>query len=192
MTVQIGYTDSEIFKQQPNGLLNNLSADMLMEEAKLATKNTNHTPDFCLLNYGGLRYSLPNGKITLADVYQMMPFDNELVILKLSGEKVDSIFKYIAFTGGQPIAGCTIEVAKNKYRNAKINGKDFDKSKSYFVLTSDYLASGGDKMNFLQNPLASFDTGLLLRDAMINYIKKESSKGRKIIASNEKRIKLLR
>jgi len=191
MNVELGFSDREYFKKKPNGLLNNLAADMVLEMTRKNMEGLDYSPDFCLLNYGGLRHPLPKGIITLSDVYQLMPFQNEVVILELKGGKIDSLFNYIAFTGGQPIAGCRLRINNHQYLSATINGKKFDKTKSYFLVTSDYLANGGDHMSFLQNPIASYKTGLLLRNAMINYIKAETAKGNKIIASNEERIKTI-
>ena len=189
MNVELGFSDREYFKKKPNGLLNNLAADMVLEMTKKSVGKKKYSPDFCLLNYGGLRHPLPKGIITLSDVYQLMPFQNEVVILQLKGEQIDSLFNYIAYTGGQPIAGCQLKINNHQYLSATINGEKFDKTKSYFLVTSDYLANGGDRMSFLQNPVASYKTGLLLRNAMIDYIQAETTKGNKITASNEERIK---
>jgi len=191
MNVELGYSDKEYFKKKPNGLLNNLAADMVLEMTIKSVEGSTYSPDFCLLNYGGLRHPLPKGIITLSDVYQLMPFQNEVVILELKGGQVDSLFNYIARSGGQPIAGCKLEVNNYQYLSATINGKAFDKTKNYFLVTSDYLANGGDRMSFLKTPIATYKTGLLLRNAMIDYIKEKTAMGKKVEASNEERIKII-
>ena len=190
MNVELGFSDKEYFKKKPNGLLNNLSADMVLKMTRLNTKGATYYPDFCLLNYGGLRHPLPKGIITLSDVYQLMPFQNEVVILQLDGKQIDSLFNYIARSGGQPISGCKLEINNNQYLTAEIDGKKFNINKTYYLATSDYLANGGDRMSFLKNPIATFKTGYLLRNAMIDYIKAETAQGKKIIASDEERIKI--
>lgn len=190
MNQELGTTDFEIFKNQPNGGLNNLSADMVYEISKQIFTEEASKPDICLLNYGGLRYPLPKGKITLANMYQLMPFENEIVLLKLRGSQVDSLFEYIAQTNGQPVAGCILTVKNNHSVKAEINGKPFDSSKAYNVVTSDYLADGGDKMSFFKNPLDKIKTGMLIRNAMIEYIKQKTSKGEIIKRNLEERIKI--
>ena len=191
MNVEIGFSPKEYFKKKPNGLLNNIAADMVLEMTRKSLGNTGYSPDFCLLNYGGLRHPLPKGVITISDVYQLMPFQNEVVILKLSGLQIDSLFEYIAATHGQPVAGCSVTVRNGHYISAKIGGKPFDKNRAYYLVTSDYLAKGGDRMKFLQNPQATYKTGMLLRNAMLEYIKEKTAEGKKIIASDEERIKIL-
>lgn len=191
MNEVIGISNQEIFKNQPNGSLNNLAADMVFEITKQTVSEGNFIPDFCLLNYGGLRYPIPKGEITLANIYQLMPFQNEAVILKLTGIQIDSLFNYIAFTNGQPISGCEIIIKNGKFIEAKIGGIPFDKSKTYNLVTSDYLADGGDKMSFLKNPLEAFKSGILIRTAMIDYVKQITSRGELIKANNEERIKII-
>ena len=57
------------------------------------------------------------------------------------------------------------------------SGEDlsFDETKNYFVLTSDYLQEGGDKMNFFKNPVSLHKTGYKIRTAIIDYFKKVDS-----------------
>ncbi len=56
--------------------------------------------------------------------------------------------------------------------SVNINGKPFDESSTYFVATSDYLITGGDKMDFLKEYQSTTDTDYLIRNAMIDYFKK--------------------
>ncbi len=191
MNKQLAFSDREIFKKKPNGLLNNLSADMVLEQTRKQLGKVEYYPDFCLLNYGGLRHPLPKGVITLSDIYQLMPFSNEVVVLKLSGLQVDSLFRYVAATGGQPLAGCTVEIKDGNFVQAFIGGKKFDKNKDYYVLTSDYLANGGDRMSFFKHPEAIYKTGLLLRNAMIDYVKERGERGEHIVADPAERIKII-
>jgi hypothetical protein len=53
----------------------------------------------------------------------------------------------------------------------KINNQKFDLSENYFVLTSDYLQSGGDKMDFFKNPISLFKTDYKMRHAIIDEFK---------------------
>ena len=52
--------------------------------------------DFALTNSGGIRESLPAGKITKGDVLAVLPFDNVLEVVALSGSEVRRLFDYIA------------------------------------------------------------------------------------------------
>ena len=56
---------------------------------------------------------------------------------------------------------------QNERSNKHIGEKEFDKNKDYYVLTSNFLQEGGDKMNFFQNPLELYSLDLNLRELLI-------------------------
>ncbi|CAN5521093.1 hypothetical protein BH11BAC1_BH11BAC1_29140 [soil metagenome] len=58
-----------------------------------------------------------------------------------------------------------------------IQGQVFDSTKSYRIVTSDYLANGGDKMDFFKNPIKLETTGILIRDALLDYCDAETKRG---------------
>ena len=94
-----------------------------------------------------------------------MPFENELVIMEL--EKVDflQLLQYITSRGGEPFSG--VEIIMNGDGIILSQSLDLNKGKIR-VLTSDYLANGGDKMSFFQDKQQTM-VGVKLRDAIINY-----------------------
>ena len=165
-------------KAQPEGALGNLVADIVFEKG-----NERYRPDdfkyadFCLLNNGGLRVSLPQGEITKGKVFELMPFENEIVILTLNGEKVSELIHYIISVGGQPVSGLQIKSMSQPNSQALIQGVPFDKNKTYKVITSDYLSAGGDKMEFFKNAIKVETTGYKIRDAIIDYLTNEKEKG---------------
>ena len=57
-----------------------------------------------------------------------------------------------------------------KILSAKINGKDFDENKTYFVLTSDYLQNGGNHMNFFKDPVGLVNLNYKIRTAIIDEL----------------------
>jgi len=160
---------------------------MVLKMSRKHSGTAGMMPEICLLNYGGLRYPLPKGPLTVGNVFQLMPFENEMVILELSGNQIDSLFRYIIASEGQPVAGCKI-IKKHKDYQAFINEKPFEISKNYIVVTSDYLADGGDKMSFFKNPITYYRTGILIRDAMIEYIKEFQKENKTLKPNTEERI----
>jgi len=185
----IAYSEQAMIKGNPEGVLNNFVSDLTLLIAKKYYKPVDSTSiDMCLLNTGGLRASLPKGNITLGKVYELMPFENMLVVITLSGEKTKQMFDYIAKMGGMPIAGFTMGMKDTLAIDPTINGKAFDITKSYKVVTSDYLAGGGDKMSFFKNPLKREDLSLKARDAIIEYMKEETKKGNALKAQLDNRI----
>lgn len=164
-------------KGQPEGELGNLVSDIVLAKANERSKQK---VDMCMLNNGGLRSSLPAGDITLGKVFELMPFENELVVVTLEGKKVQEMLNYAASNGGMPLAGLTAEIKDTTAINIKIGGENFDSSKIYRVATSDYLAGGGDKMKFFKNPISLEVTKLKIRDAIIEYMREENKKGNKL------------
>ena len=84
--------------RKPSGNLNNWVADAVFVNQ---TRNVRLSePTFCLLNTGGIRSTLNKGEITKGDIYKLMPFDNELVWVKLPIEMLKDIEDYLMTKGG--------------------------------------------------------------------------------------------
>ncbi|PWS27087.1 hypothetical protein DHW03_13855 [Pedobacter yonginense] len=186
MNAVIGKADSMLSKGKgPESLLSNFFADACLIEAKKIDANIDFTMPSTT---GGLRNSLPKGNITLANVFELMPFENELLVLKLKGTDVQDLLQFIAQSGGQPVAGITLKINNKTATDVKINGQAFDASKTYSVLTSDYIAGGGDDTFGLQHPIEKKTLGLKVRDALINYIKTQTAEGKSITTTLDGRI----
>jgi len=153
--------------------LGNLLADMCYEMANPIFKNNSGVPiDFSMFNYGGIRATVPNGKVTKEHAFKLMPFENELVIVNITGEKVIELITYfIEEKKAHPLSkNIELLIEDNNY-TLKINDEVFDKNKTYSVLTTDYLQGGGDKMDFFKNPNKLTKIDYKMRDAIINYFK---------------------
>ena len=189
MNIVLNTANEDLEVGRPESKLGNLVSDLSIEVAKSYYKPLdNKSIDFCLLNKGGLRTSIPQGPITLGLVYQVMPFENELVVVTLSPEKVTELFDYLAKKGGEPISHASMGIKDDKAINVLINGQPIEIDRNYKVLTSDYLARGGDKMNFFLDPIAYEMAGIKLRDAIIVYFEKMAIKNQTIEAKIEGRI----
>jgi len=187
----IGYSEKHLFKANPEGLLNNLIADIVLYEANIRCTEMGKDihVDMSLLNNGGLRAPIQAGTITVGNIYELMPFENLIVIIELSGKDTRQLFNFVAQQKGLPLAGATMSIQKDDSAgNIFIADKPFDENRTYFVATSDYLANGGDKMSFFSNPVSVLKTDYYVRDAIIHYIK-EQTKNKKVIDSKlDKRI----
>ena len=117
-----------------------------------------------------------------------MPFDNQLVVVTLNGDKTKEMFKYIVVKGGEPISGYKMGIKDTMAVKIEINDKPFDESKVYKIVTSDYLANGGDKMVFFNNAIKVESLGHQIRDAIIEYIIEENNKGKMMNSKLDKRI----
>ena len=186
----LAVSDQVLMKSNPEGLLGDFTADITLTKAQefCSEQKDSCAAEICVLNNGGLRNPLPKGTITLGNIFQLMPFENEIVILKLKGEAVKEFLDFVANKGGMPIAGMRMKIKNSMANEVTIGGKPFDISKSYSIVTSDYLADGGDNMTFFAKPIKKIITGKKMRDAIIEYLKDESKKGNIISIKKDGRI----
>ena len=147
--------------------------------------------DLSVTTQGGLRVPLPQGNITTGHIFELMPFENEMVVLTLSGESVQKLFDDAAARKITYIGNATYTVADGKAQDIKIKGQPLDPNKSYTLLTSDYLAGGGDKLDMLKNPIKYEKLGLLLRDAIHQHIQQLTAAGKQVTAPAEKRVTII-
>ncbi len=184
------YSEHVMERGTPEGKLNNFVADLVMDIGKELYEPSDNKPiDFCLLNYGGLRVPLPEGEITFGRVFELLPFENEMVVVTLTGEKTQELFDYLAnASAGMPVSGLKLVIENDQAKKIEIQGQEFDKNRNYKVLTSDYLAGGGDSMNFFLQPLNYELLGMRIRDAIILHMQDVHSRGEKIRADLDGRI----
>lgn len=174
----------EIVKARPEGPLNNLMADAMYETGKL--KNIHF--DVAYTNYGGLRIPLPKGNIQLYKIYELMPFENLLTTVKFSGTDMQNFFNYVAEGGGDPISGARFRIKDKKATDILINGEPFDISKEYTLLTSDYMANGGDGGAIFSKATDRKEYNVKLRDALLIYLQEQTKAGKIINPANDGRI----
>lgn len=176
-------------KNTPEGLLGNFVADLILKKAnEYYDSGEGGKVNICILNNGGLRTPLPQGDITRGKVFELMPFENEMCVLTFSGNSLKNLFDYLAKSGGAPVAGVKMGIENGNPVNIMVNGLSFDTAKTYRVVTSDYLANGGDKYSFLRDTLERSDLGIKIRDAIIQYITEEKKAGRPLDAKFDGRI----
>ncbi|MCX8019295.1 MAG: 5'-nucleotidase C-terminal domain-containing protein [Chitinophagaceae bacterium] len=188
----IGYADMTLEKQQPEGTLGNFMADAYLTMAK--DKYQTHV-DAAFMNYGGIRLTqLPAGPVTLGKIYELMPFDNVLILQKVKGEVLQQFLDLIASRGGWPVSGLTMQIQKEepgksdyKAVNVKIQGKPLNPDAEYIIANSDYIANGGDNAEMLRS-IPQISNGYLMRDALVDYIKKLKSEGKNIRVTLENRV----
>ncbi|HZH55256.1 MAG TPA: 5'-nucleotidase [Sphingobacteriaceae bacterium] len=187
MNSVIGQSEQRLTKSggQSETLLGNFFADALLQEGR------KHDPEieFSFGTKGGLRIELPQGDITVGHIFELMPFENKLVILELSADKIEQLAQYIAASNGQPIAGMTLEISNGRAQNIQIGGQALQKNKVYKLLTYDYLANGGDNSKGLDNPISRVDLSQKVRETLLDYIEGMTEKGQSINTQLDGRVK---
>ena len=177
MNTPISYSP-ETYKKNDgelNSTLSNMFADATYEMTnpvfyKMSGKNI----DIVLLNNGGIRSIISRGNISEKTAFELMPFENSIVVLELSGLSIIKMIDYLRKVKLQhPISGLQITL-NNDYsvNEVKINGVSIENEKKYNVATTDYLLEGGDKMYFLAETTKTTYINYKMRDILIDYFKK--------------------
>ncbi len=161
-----------------NTAIGNLFADATLEQANpVFNKRTGKNIDLVLLNHGGIRAIISKGPISARTAYQIMPFENSLVVATLKGEHIKELVTYLQLAKrAHPIAGLNIVLNEDYSLNkATINGQPIDHTKAYNVLTNDYLFNGGDRMDFFQKRDSLYVLDYKVRNALLDYFKKKDT-----------------
>lgn len=165
----IAKSEEALLKTDVESTLGNFFCDAVIFETKKLLGKDSSLLDVAVFNKGGLRNSLPKGNITVGNIFELMPFDNEVVLLKLSGTQFKDMCYKIVEKGGIPVGGMRLTMKGSVPTDITINGKAFDETKDYWVVTSDYLANGGDSYTFFKNPKDKKVMNVLLRNMIITY-----------------------
>ena len=189
MTKVIGHSAMLMSKKSsdtlPESLLSNFFADAVMEQAKKIDPNI----DFAIPSTkGGIRVDLPKGPIMVSNIFELMPFENELVVCTIKGTEARRLLEFIAASNGQPVAGLQMKIENKQPVQVSIDGQPFDINRNYRVLTSDYVSNGGDNTLGFKDPIEKKILGLKVRDALMNYVKEKHAEGKTITAQLDGRI----
>lgn len=188
MNVVIARTAVSLEKKQPQGSLGDMMADALLQ---MARKKFGVAVDAATLNFGGIRLGqLPAGDITIGKVYELMPFDNLVVLQTMSGKTLQELLNHIAGRKGWPVSGLTMQIKGKEAVNVNINGAPIDEMANYTIALPDYVAGGGDDCNMLKN-IPQQNRGYLFRDALIEYLKGITQSGQELKANPDKRVSTL-
>ncbi|MCG8579200.1 MAG: 5'-nucleotidase C-terminal domain-containing protein [Bacteroidales bacterium] len=185
MQKTIGVAERELSGGFPEGLLSNFVTDLVRQECN--NLDGFEPVDVSIVNVKGLRIPLQMGEITVENIYQLMPFENEIVFLTMTKEQMEMLFNFMASVGGDGISGASFGIKEGKAINIKVNNKALE-DRTYIVATSDYLADGGDHFEVFRKAIKREGTGLKVRDAIIEHIKALSVEGRKVNSELDKRI----
>jgi 2',3'-cyclic-nucleotide 2'-phosphodiesterase (5'-nucleotidase family) len=183
------YNVAPLQKAKPEGTLNNLFCDIQLQLVN--RQYPQFAPMFCVMNYGGIRLtSIAAGSITRGKVYELMPFDNELVVAKINGSTVREIGKLIAGKGGEPIAGIRMQIHSQVASDIRINGETVQDTLVYYLLLSDYMLNGGDGYGFVkEQAIALYPLGIKVRDALIGEMEWMQAKGLMLTGKTDGRLK---
>ena len=172
MNVQIGYAPEKMWVAEPENPMLNWASDALWEQAKKVYEGK---VDIAIVNMGGMRCEWPAGPITRANVFELMPFDNHLVVLTLKGSDVLALCQSFATYGGQGVAGMRVKASKGKLQEVRIAGKPVKPKALYTVATSDYLMGGTDHMEALTRYVDCWNSDYVIRELYLDAVQQQDT-----------------
>ncbi|MBR5854496.1 MAG: 5'-nucleotidase C-terminal domain-containing protein [Paludibacteraceae bacterium] len=167
LNVAIGYAPEMMTVRQPECNMLNWASDALFA---MAQKRYPSQVDMAVVNIGGMRCEWAVGDITRRHIFELMPFDNELVVLTMKGESILQLCQACINRGGEGVAGLRIKARDGKLLSATINGKAVVPSAYYIVATSDYLSQGNDGLTPLRQHEELWRSEEKIRDLYIEYV----------------------
>ena len=160
-------------RDQDETLLGNFMADLCQKRAQeKLTAFTDRPIDFTLLNIGGLRSSIEKGDVRVLDAYEVMPFENQLVVAELDFPSTMDLIQYLANSDNPHPISKSLKVAfdDDRIEKALVNGQELDNKRTYLVLTNDYLINGGDHMDFFKKAKKVYALDYPVRNALLDEL----------------------
>jgi len=120
--------------------------------------------DVALTNTGGIRTDIPEGEITIGNIITLMPFDNSIVELHLSGEHLENTLNIrddLAYAGVKFMSGKWILTA---------TGEEIKPGAIYVVLVNSFMYAGGSGFRLQDYDPDGFDTTVPYRQPLIDWI----------------------
>ncbi len=182
---KIGTVPKRMTAGRPESSLSNFLADQLLEKAR---KLTTDSVDLCVINMSGIRSTFNKGALTVDDVYKVLPFEDKVVVLALSGKELMSLFQYMAKSGGEGLSGATLIIKNKKVIQATVNNTPIDLNVHYTITTYDYLAQGNGGFTVLQQATKKVPLNRIARDCIIEQIEALTAEGKPIQAKPDGRI----
>lgn len=185
MNEVIGQASDDFKKEKGGGSLGNFVADAVYSRAK----QLDPLCSAAIYNPGGIRIpEIKKGNITRGKMFELLPFENELVIIDVKGDTLEKWLNAIGEAGGWPISSIwKVQFDVNKKINSIASDttmvempdgnlktiltmKSVVQDSIYHIATNDYIANGGDNCDFLKG-LKRLNTGVLIRDLLIDEVK---------------------
>lgn len=167
----LAYTQKPLTKKKIESQLGNWVADGMLW---YTNEILHDSADIAICNYGGLRTkSIATGPVLLRHMYELMPFENELMLLTLDSSVLRTVLEHIAQKDGWPVSkGFFMRMSQeNKLLDWNIHG---NRKAAYKVVFSDFVATGGDGMHVLTT-VPNKKLNILVRDALIQYAKHQKN-----------------
>ena len=182
----VGYSEDEYDKGRPEGPLSNFAADVVRA---MAAKKTGEPMDVSLMNFGGIRNRLPKGAVRVYDIFSIFPFDNYLVTFDIKGSDLRRFLeRMIGRRRVEALSGVEMVITGNKADKLLVGGAPIDDDRVYKFATINFLMDGGDGVVLSDVAFNRKDSGIYVRDAIVEYLKDQMARGEKIVLSTDGRV----
>jgi 5'-nucleotidase len=182
----IGTSGVALHRRTPEATIGDLICDAMRADARV---------DIAFQNPGGMRADLDQGPITRGEVYAVMPFDNTIVTMELTGAQVKLALEQ-SLRGDRvtQVSGVRYRVDSSRPALDRVveltlaDGSALDERKAYVVAVNNFMASGGDQYDALAQGGKREDTGKLIRDAMLAHVRALAAAGKPLDLKGDGRI----
>lgn len=164
--------------------LGDLIADAMLDEFR------HSGAQMALLNSGTIRNSISEGDITMAQVLEALPFQNQIVQIEITGEQLKAALEN-GLSGVEEVAGRFPQIAGFRFHwdpsapagrriifieiaNTQGGYKPYDPNEIYTIVTNEFLSNGNDGYSILSNSISTLETNALLSEAVVEYITSHS------------------
>lgn len=167
MDSTVGEIAVALTKGQPESSMGNWTADLIAEAA--ADVFPGRDIAFAVQNYGGIRIAeVPAGPLRLGTIYELMPFDNELVLVEVDGRTLTDFVTHMLRDGGWPVSAALAAELRGDETEIHLDGAAVDPVATYYLAVPDYVANGGSDAAMLVGK-QQIPSGRMIRDLLIEY-----------------------
>lgn len=168
MSEVLAQVPETMVRDRPEGTLGNWVADLLQEAAVALFPEVDVA--FSVQNAGGIRVrEIAAGPLEVREIYELMPFDNQLVLVEANGFVVNEFIQHMAGGGGWPVSKeLNYVIVDDTATNITIGGVPLELNRNYYFALPDYVANGGSSSSMLKDRPQT-DSGKMIRDLLIDY-----------------------
>lgn len=182
----IGYSEAEYVKGRPESGLSNFAADIIRAIAK---EKTGEHVDVGLINYGGIRTSLPKGAVRVYDIFSIFPFDNYLLTFDIKGSDLRRFLeRMISRRRVEALSGVEMVITGTHPDKLLVGGAPIDDGRTYKFATINFLMSGGDGISLSDMAFNLKEMDVFVRDAVCEYLKAQMERGETIVLAPDGRV----
>ncbi len=192
MDQPIGKSKETLSAFKPESPLSNFVADLLLEAGIkfIEESGREQLPSVAVVNTKGLRAPLPQGEVTVGNIYEIMPFENSMVAVQLTGFQMQELFNHMVSEGGDGLAGASFTMSQPQQANeVLVQGKKLRNEGLYWVFTSDYIADGGDHYTIFRKSKNIIFSPYTIRELIMKKVQELYKKNMSVEISTEIRIK---